>query len=70
MNALAGLTGTASGVPAIALNALGDNFMALAREHDINPELTHRITTIGVGTLDALPRDGTVLYCLASLSLS
>jgi H+/gluconate symporter-like permease len=32
MNVLAGLTGTAAGGMAIALNALGDNFMALARE--------------------------------------
>jgi len=64
MNALAGLTGTASGGMAIALNALGDNFMTLAREHDINPELMHRITTLSAGTLDALPHNGTVLILL------
>ncbi len=64
MNALAGLTGTASGGMAIALNALGDNFMTLAREHSINPELMHRITTLSAGTLDALPHNGTVLILL------
>jgi H+/gluconate symporter-like permease len=64
MNALAGLTGTASGGMAIALNALGDTFMTLAREHDINPELMHRITTLSAGTLDALPHNGTVLILL------
>ena len=64
MNALAGLTGTASGGMAIALNALGENFMALAREHNINPELMHRITTLSAGTLDALPHNGTVLILL------
>jgi H+/gluconate symporter-like permease len=66
MNALAALTGTVSGGMAIALNALGDNFMVLAREYDINPELMHRITTISAGTLDALRHNGTVLICSAS----
>jgi len=64
MNALAGLTGTASGGMAIALNALGENSMTLARENDINPELMHRITTLSAGTLDALPHNGTVLILL------
>ncbi|WP_431323251.1 GntP family permease [Rhizobium sp. YTU87027] len=64
MNVLAGLTGTASGGMAIALNALGDNFMTLASEHGINPELMHRLTTISAGTLDALPHNGTVLLLL------
>jgi H+/gluconate symporter-like permease len=66
MNALAALTGTVSGGMAIALNALGDNFMVLAREYDINPELMHRITTISAGTLDALRHNGTVLICSVS----
>lgn len=70
MNALAALTGTASGGMAIALNALGDNFMTLAREYDINPELMHRITTISAGTLDALPHNGTVLILLSISGLT
>jgi len=45
-------------------HALGDNFMALAREYNINPELMHRITTISAGTLDALPHNGTVVTLL------
>jgi H+/gluconate symporter-like permease len=64
MNVLAGLTGTASGGMAIVLNAFGDNFMALAAEHDIDPALMHRVTTISAGTLDALPHNGTVLLLL------
>jgi H+/gluconate symporter-like permease len=64
MNVLAGLTGTASGGMAIVLNAFGDNFMQLAAEHNINPELMHRVTTISAGTLDALPHNGTVLLLL------
>jgi H+/gluconate symporter-like permease len=61
MNVLAGLTGTASGGMAIVLNAFGADFMRLATEHHIDPELMHRITTMSAGTLDALPHNGTVL---------
>jgi len=64
MNVLAGLTGTASGGMAIVLNAFGDNFMSLATEHGIDPQLMHRVTTISAGTLDALPHNGTVLLLL------
>lgn len=61
MNVLAGLTGTASGGMAIVLNTLGDTYLKLAAEHGIDPQLMHRVTTIGAGTLDALPHNGTVL---------
>ena len=64
MNVLAGLTGTASGGMAIVLNAFGDNFLRLATEHGIHPELMHRLTTLSAGTLDALPHNGTVLLLL------
>lgn len=64
MNVLAGLTGTASGGMAIVLNAFGADFMRLATEYHIDPELMHRITTMSAGTLDALPHNGTVLLLL------
>jgi H+/gluconate symporter-like permease len=70
MNALAALTGTASGGMAIALNALGANFMEMAAQYNINPELMHRITTISAGTLDALPHNGTVLILLKLCKLT
>ncbi|HET9061818.1 MAG TPA: GntP family permease [Candidatus Binatia bacterium] len=70
MNALAGLTGTASGGMAIALNVLGEHYMTLAREYGINPELLHRITTLSAGTLDALPHNGTVLILLKLCGLT
>ena len=70
MNVLAGMTGSASGGMAIALNAMGDTFMVLAREHNINPELLHRITTMSAGTLDALPHNGTVLILLSLCGLT
>ena len=43
MNVLAGLTGSASGGMAIALDALGDTYMRLAVEHGIDPALMHRV---------------------------
>jgi H+/gluconate symporter-like permease len=70
MNALAGLTGSASGGMAIALNALGETYMRLAAEHGIAPSLMHRLTTISAGTLDALPHNGTVLTVLQVAGLT
>lgn len=64
MNVLAGLTGTASGGMAIALNALGETYMSIAAAQGIDPALLHRLTTISAGTLDALPHNGTVLLLL------
>jgi H+/gluconate symporter-like permease len=64
MNMLAALTGTASGGMAIALDALGEHFLALAETYNIDPGLMHRVTTISAGTLDALPHNGTVLLLL------
>lgn len=64
MNVLAGLTGSASGGMVIALDALGDTYMRLAVEHGINPDLLHRVSALGAGTLDSLPHNGTVLTIL------
>jgi H+/gluconate symporter-like permease len=64
MNVLAGMTGSASGGMVIALDALGETYLRLAVEHGIDPELMHRVSTIGSGTLDALPHNGTVLTVL------
>ncbi|HVK10692.1 MAG TPA: GntP family permease [Gemmataceae bacterium] len=64
MNVLAGLTGSASGGMVIALDALGETYLRLAGEHGINPELMHRVSTLGAGTLDSLPHNGTVLTVL------
>ena len=70
MNVLAGLTGSASGGMAIALDALGDTYMRLAIEHGIDPSLMHRVAVISSGTLDSLPHNGTVLTLLAVSGLT
>jgi H+/gluconate symporter-like permease len=64
-NVLAALTGSASGGLTIALDALGDTYLALAKESGIDPSLLHRVAVIGSGTLDSLPHNGAVVTLLA-----
>jgi H+/gluconate symporter-like permease len=64
-NILAALTGSASGGLTIALDALGDTYLEIARTSGINPALMHRIAVIGSGTLDSLPHNGAVVTLLA-----
>jgi H+/gluconate symporter-like permease len=65
INLLAALTGSASGGLTIALDALGQNYMAIAAQAGINPALMHRVAVIGAGTLDTLPHNGAVVTLLA-----
>jgi H+/gluconate symporter-like permease len=65
INALAALTGSASGGMTIALDALGETYMRLAAERGIDPGLMHRVAVIGSGTLDTLPHNGAVVTLLA-----
>ena len=64
-NVLAAFTGSASGGLTIALDALGDTYLEIARTSGIDPALMHRIAVIGSGTLDSLPHNGAVVTLLA-----
>jgi len=64
-NALAALTGSASGGLTIALEALGETYMSLASSLNIDPALMHRVAVIAAGTLDSLPHNGAVVTLLA-----
>jgi H+/gluconate symporter-like permease len=64
-NVLAALTGSASGGLTIALDALGQTYMAVAKQTGIDPALMHRVAVIGSGTLDILPHNGAVVTLLA-----
>ena len=64
-NLLSGLTGSASGGLTIALDALGDTYMQLAAQHNIDPALLHRVAVMSSGTLDSLPHNGAVVTLLA-----
>ena len=56
----AGATGSGSGGLTIALNSLGDQFLAMG----INPQLMHRIGSIACCSLDTLPHNGSIVNSL------
>ncbi len=64
-NILAALTGSASGGLTIALDALGETYLKLAAEQNIDPALLHRVAVMSAGTLDSLPHNGAVVTLLA-----
>ena len=64
-NVMGGITGSASGGLAIALNALGQTYAQLAATAGIAPELMHRVASIGSGALAMLPHNGAVVSLLA-----
>jgi H+/gluconate symporter-like permease len=65
VNLLAGATGSASGGMSIALEALGEKYMAIALETGISPAAFHRVASLASGGLDTLPHNGAVLTLLA-----
>ena len=65
-NLLAGVTGSASGGLAIALENLAPSFM----EMGIGADVIHRISAIACGGLDALPHNGAVITLLLTAGIS
>ena len=70
VNVLAGITGSASGGMSIALQTLGDTWLAMGQAAGIAPDLLHRVTAIATGGLDALPHNGAVITLLAVTGLT
>ena len=70
VNILAGITGSASGGMSIALQTLGDTWLAMGQAAGISPDLLHRVTAIATGGLDALPHNGAVITLLGICGLS
>jgi H+/gluconate symporter-like permease len=67
-NVMGGITGSASGGLAIALNSLGETYAQLAASMGIHPELMHRVAAISSGALAMLPHNGAVVTLLAICS--
>jgi H+/gluconate symporter-like permease len=65
VNALAALTGSASGGLTIALDALGNTYLTRAAQIGLDPALLHRVAVIASGTLDTVPHNGAVVTLLA-----
>lgn len=55
MSVLAGITGSSSGGLSIALQTLGSEYLAMAQQAGIDPELMHRVATLAAGGMDTLP---------------
>jgi len=70
VNALAGITGSASGGMSIALKTLGETYLQMGNAAGISPELLHRVTSISTGGLDALPHNGAVVTLLSICGLT
>ncbi|MDD5234181.1 MAG: hypothetical protein PHG91_12370 [Syntrophales bacterium] len=65
-NAMAGITGSASGGLGIILETLASKYLALG----LSPELIHRISVMSAGCFDALPHNGVVITFLAVTGLT
>lgn len=69
-NVLAGVTGSASGGMSIALGAMGEQFLQMAKAANINPEVLHRVVALACGGLDSLPHNGAVITLLGITQLN
>ncbi len=70
VNALAGITGSASGGMSIALEAMGAHYLKWANEVGVSPELLHRVASMSSGGFDTMPHNGAVITLLAICGLT
>lgn len=70
MNVLAGITGSSSGGLSIALQTLGADYLAMAQQVGISPELLHRVAVMAAGGFDTLPHCGAIITLLAICKLN
>ena len=64
VNALSGITGSASGGLSIALKTLGETYYMRGLEAGIDPQLLHRVASMSCGGLDSLPHNGALITLL------
>jgi H+/gluconate symporter-like permease len=70
MNVLSGITGSSSGGLSIALQTLGADYLRMAQEAGISPELMHRVAVLAAGGFDTLPHCGAIITLLAICKLT
>ncbi|MGB6103822.1 MAG: GntP family permease [Pusillimonas sp.] len=70
MNVLAGITGSSSGGLSIALQTLGADYLRMAQEAGISPELMHRVAVMAAGGFDTLPHCGAIITLLSICGLT
>ncbi|WP_269206391.1 GntP family permease [Clostridium botulinum] len=64
VNILSGITGSASGGMSIALGILGQQYLHMANQIGISPQVLHRVAAIASGGLDSLPHNGGIITLL------
>lgn len=70
MNVLAGITGSSSGGLSIALQTLGADYLRMAEQAGISPELLHRVAVMAAGGFDTLPHCGAIITLLSICRLT
>ncbi|ANY15242.1 GntP family permease [Bordetella pseudohinzii] len=70
MGTLAGITGSSSGGMSIALATLGGDYLAMAQQAGISPELLHRVAVLASGSMDTLPHSGAIITLLSICRLT
>lgn len=70
VNALAGITGSASGGLSIALNSLGETYKQMALDTGVPVEFMHRVSSVACSGLDTLPHNGAVITLLSICGLT
>ncbi|MGE8546960.1 MAG: GntP family permease, partial [Alcaligenes sp.] len=64
------ITGSSSGGLSIALQTLGSDYLQMAQQAGISPELLHRVAVMAAGGLDTLPHCGAVITLLSICKLN
>ena len=70
MNVLAGITGSSSGGLSIALQTLGADYLHMAVQAGISPDLMHRVAVMAAGGFDTLPHCGAIITLLSICNLT
>ena len=70
MNVLAGITGSSSGGLSIALQTLGADYLRMANEAGISPDVLHRVAVMSAGVFDTLPHCGAIITLLSICKLT
>ncbi|MGL5514433.1 MAG: GntP family permease, partial [Sporomusa sp.] len=70
VTSIAGITGSASGGLAIALDLMAHHWLEWANAINMSPEVLHRIASMASGGLDTLPHNGAVITLLAVCGLT
>ena len=70
MNVLAGITGSSSGGLSIALQTLGADYLKMAVDAGISPDLMHRVAVMSAGVFDTLPHCGAIITLLSICGLT